>query len=113
MIKDKIYFKKNCLCNAIVNNIDFINKIINCYLIRGECTIKALLRFDSVDSNIKNIKEYFYPQRIILCKIKEKILRHNSYEIYISNKNEDLITVKDFFSDQYGNSTLISEKYIL
>ena len=40
------------------------------------------------------------------------ILRHNSYEIYISNKNEDLITVKDFFSDQYGNSTLISEKYI-
>ena len=112
MIKDKIYFKKNCLCNAIVNNIDFINKIINCYLIRGECTIKALLRFDSVDSNIKNIKDYFYPQRIILCKIKEKILRHNSYEIYISNKNEDLITVKDFFSDQYGNSTLISEKYI-
>ena len=112
MIKDKIYFKKNCLCNAIVNNVDSVNKIINCYLLRGENTIKALLSFDYIDSNIKNIKKYFYPQRIILCKIKEIILRHNSYEIYISNKNEDLISVKDFFIAQYGNSALISEKYI-
>ena len=112
MIKDKIYFKKNCLCNAIVNNVDTLNRIINCYLLRGENTIKALLRFDFIDSNIKNIKKYFYPQRIILCKIKEIILRHNSYEIYISNKNEDLISVKDFFSTQYENSELISKKYI-
>ena len=112
MIKDKIYFKKNCLCNAIVNNVDTLNQIINCYLLRGENTIKALLRFNSVDSYIKDIKKYFYPQRIILCKIKDIILRHNSYEIYISNKNEDLISVKDFFSTEYENSELISKKYI-
>ena len=112
MIKDKIYFKKNCLCNAIVNNVDTLNRIINCYLLRGENTIKALLRFDFIDSYIKDIKKYFYPQRIILCKIKDIILRHNSYEIYISNKNEDLISVKDFFSTQYENSELISKKYI-
>ena len=111
MIKDKIYFKNLCLCNAIVSRVDYMNKVIICYLLRGENNIKALLHFNNVDSNIKDIKKYFYPQRIILCKIKNIISRHNSYEINISNKNEDLITVKDFFKEQYKNNNKIDEKY--
>ena len=111
MIKDKIYFKNLCLCNAIVSRVDYMNKVIICYLLRGENNIKALLHFNNVDSNIKDIKKYFYPQRIILCKIKNIISRHNSYEINISNKNEDLITVKDFFKEQNKNNNKIDEKY--
>ena len=112
MIKDKIYFKKLSLCNAVVNNVDLVNRVINCYLLRGENNIKALLRFIDMDTNIKNPQQYFYPQRIILCKIIDISLRHNSYEIYITNKNEELITVKDFFLDQCKNAnSKIAEKY--
>ena len=112
MIKDKIYFKKLSLCNAVVNNVDLVNRVIHCYLLRGENNIKALLRFIDMDTNIKNPQLYFYPQRIILCKIIDISLRHNSYEIYITNKNEELISVKDFFLDQCKNAnSKIAEKY--
>ena len=112
MIKDKIYIKKYCLCNAIVNNIDTENFLINCFLIRDENNIKAVLKFNNIDTSIKNIKEYFYPQRIILCKIIDIKPRHNSYEIEISNKLEDLLSIKDFFKDQKNmNNILLEEKY--
>ena len=112
MIKDKIYIKKYCLCNAIVNNIDTENFLINCFLIRDENNIKAVLKFNNIDTSIKNIKEYFYPQRIILCKIIDIKPRHNSYEIEISNKLEDLLSIKDFFKDQkIMNNIILEEKY--
>ena len=112
MIKDKIYFKKNCLCNAIISSIDYVNKIINCFLLRGENTIRAMLLFHNIDSNIKDIKKYFYPQRIILCKIIQIVLRHNSYEIYLSNNIEDLISLKDLYTDPNQMNNKIDEKYI-
>ena len=111
MIKDKIYFKKFCLCNAIVNRVDYTNNLIYCYLLRGENTIKAILPFDYVDPYNKDYQKYFYPQRIILCKIKNIILRHNSYEVVLSNKNDDLISVKDFFDEQNQNNNKIDQKY--
>ena len=111
MIKDNIYFKQFCLCNAMINRVDYVNKNVNCYLLRGENNIKALLHFSRIDPNIKDIKKYFYPQRIILCKIINIVLRHNSYEIYVSNRNDDLITVKDFFIEQNKNNNKINEKY--
>ena len=111
MIKDKIYFKKYCLCNAIISNIDYVSQVINCYLLRGENTIKATLSFNNIDPNIKDIRKYFYPQRIILCKIIDIILRHNSYEIKISNRNDDLITVKDFFALQNSVNSKLLDKY--
>jgi len=99
MINDPIYFKKNCLCNAIVSDIDQKGKVVNCILLRDCNNIKAILKFANIDQNITNYQTFFYPQRIILCKIIDIILRHHSYEIILSNKNEDLKTVKDFLAE--------------
>ena len=68
MIKDSIYFKKNCLCNAIVSDIDTKNETVNCILLRDNNSIRAKLNFSKIDNNI-NIQKFFYPQRIIVCKI--------------------------------------------
>ena len=111
MIKDSIYFKKNCLCNAIISDIDLKNKVVNCILLRDCNSIRAILKFNNIDGNIINYPKYFYPQRIILCKIKEIILRHHSYEIQLSNKNEDLISVKDFYEEQKRDK--IFEKFTI
>ena len=112
MIKDKIYIKKYCLCNAIVNNVDTDNYLINCYLLLDDNNIKAVLKFNNIDTNIKYIKEYFYPQRIILCKIIDIKPRHNLYEIDISNKLDDLLSIKDFFKEQKNtHNLLLEEKY--
>ena len=113
MIKDKIYFKNNILCNAIVSGIDYMNKTINCYLLRGDNTIKALLPFNNIDPYIKDLKKYFYPQRIILCKVIQIILRHNSYEVFLSNRNDLLISVKDFFLEQNNNNAKVDPKYTI
>ena len=108
MINDPIYFKKNCLCNAIVSDIDQKGKVVNCILLRDSNDIKAILKFDNIDQNITNYQSFFYPQRIILCKIIDIILRHHSYEIILSNKNEDLKSVKDFLTEnknlKYNNN---------
>ena len=104
MIKDSIYFKKNCLCNAIVSDIDTKNQIVNCILLRDSNNIKAILKFCYIDQNITNYQKFFYPQRIILCKIIDIKLRHHSYEIILSNKNEDLISVKDFLTENEKNT---------
>ena len=100
MRKDSIYFKKNCLCNAIVCDVDTKEKVVNCILLRDCNSIRAILKFSNIDINITNYPKFFYPQRIILVKIKDIILRHHSYEIQLSNKNEDLISVKDFFEEE-------------
>ena len=97
MIKDSMYFKKNCLCNAIVSDVDMKNQIVNCIILRDCNSIKAILKFSNIDLNIQNIQKFFYPQRIILCKIIDIILKHQSYEILLSNKNDDLLSVKDFW----------------
>ena len=99
MINDPIYFKKNCLCNAIVSDVDQKGRVVNCILLRDCNDIKAVLKFDNIDQNITNYQTFFYPQRIILCKIIDIILRHHSYEIILSNKNEDLKSVKDFLTE--------------
>ena len=108
MINDPIYFKKNCLCNAIVSDVDQKGKVVNCILIRDSNDIKAILKFDNIDQNITNYQTFFYPQRIILCKIIDIILRHHSYEIILSNKNEDLKSVKDYLTEnknlKYNNN---------
>ena len=112
MIKDSIYFKKNCLCNAIVSNIDIKKQIINCILLRDTNSIRAILKFCNVDLNIQDYHKFFYPQRIILCKIIDIKLKHNSYEIFLSNKNEDLISVKDYWTENLKYSKIF-EKFTI
>ena len=109
MIKDSIFFKKYCLCNAIVSDIDTKNQIINCILLRDCNSIRAILRFSNIDENIQNYQQFFYPQRIILCKIIDIKLRHHSYEILLSNKNDDLISVKDFFHENEKNTKILDK----
>ena len=109
MIKDSIFFKKYCLCNAIVSDIDTKNQVINCILLRDCNSIRAILKFSNIDENIQNYQKFFYPQRIILCKIIDIKLRHHSYEILLSNKNDDLISVKDFFLENEKNSKILDK----
>ena len=109
MIKDSIYFKKNCLCNAIVLNVDMKNQEVNCILLRDTNSIRAILKFCNIDPKIQDYPNFFYSQRIILCKIIDIKLRHHSYEILLSNKIDDLISVKDFLTEKQKNSKLFQK----
>jgi hypothetical protein len=60
MIKDSIYFKKNCLCNAIVSDVDKKAQIVNCILLRDNNSIKAKLHFSKSDINAEIIPKYYY-----------------------------------------------------
>ena len=109
MIKDSLYFKKNCLCNAIVSDVDKKSQIINCILLRDNNLIRAKLQFSKCDIDVDNIPKYYYPQRIILCKIIDIMIRHQSYDILISTKNDDLVSVKDFLVESKQSQKL--ERY--
>ena len=106
MIKDSIYFKKNCLCNAIVINVDVKNQEVNCILLRDTNSIRGILKFCNIDPIIQDYQKFFYSQRIILCKIIDIKLRHHSYEILLSNNINDLISVKDFLTENQTNPKL-------
>ena len=85
-----INLKNNELYNVYVKEIDEENKYINCILFYNSSMLECKLNFDEI-GNYKNDKNtYFTKGKALLCKIIDIKISNNNYEIFLTNKFDDL-----------------------